>query len=211
VWDWNGTLLDDLALIVESVNASLARLGEDRIDAAAYRQHFERPLHSFYERLLGRRVDDRLLHAIDDTFHAHYWQSYPNANLTADAVAAVDLAERRGATQSVASMMPHASLVVAVSHFGLDIRMLAVDGHRGHAGETKTAHLAEHVERLRSMYPDIGRVVAVGDVVDDAAAARAAGIDCVLYDGGSQTREALEATRFPVVDTLVEAVEQALG
>jgi phosphoglycolate phosphatase-like HAD superfamily hydrolase len=49
----------------------------------------------------------------------------------------------------------------------------------------------------------------IGDVTDDADAARAAGVGCVLYDGGSQPRAALEATGVPVAATLVEAVELA--
>jgi dihydroorotase len=38
----------------------------------------------------------------------------------------------------------------------------------------------------------------IGDVTDDADAARAVGVGCVLYDGGSQPRAALEATGTPV-------------
>ena len=33
IWDWNGTLFDDLHIVVESVNASLAELGAPPIDA----------------------------------------------------------------------------------------------------------------------------------------------------------------------------------
>ena len=33
VWDWNGTLFDDLAIVVDAVNASLAHEGAGPIDA----------------------------------------------------------------------------------------------------------------------------------------------------------------------------------
>jgi phosphoglycolate phosphatase-like HAD superfamily hydrolase len=213
VWDWNGTLLDDLHLVVDSVNASLVALGVSAIEVADYRRHFERPLHRFYERLLGHPVDDELLGVIDDVFHERYWDGYPDAGLAADAVRAVDLAVERSATQSVASMLRHDLLVPSIQRFGIDERMLAVDGHRGRVGETKEQHMVRHVQRLEVMYPDLARehMVAIGDIVDDAVAAKAAGIDCVLYDGGGQARHALEAVGVPVAGSLTEAVELALG
>ena len=50
----------------------------------------------------------------------------------------------------------------------------------------------------------------VGDSLDDLAAARAVGAGCVLYDGGSHHRHALEATGVPVVAELTAAVAAAL-
>ena len=98
----------------------------------------------------------------------------------------------------------HDRLVPAVRYFDLEDYMLAVDGHRGPAGASKQDHLARHVEQLTRLFP--GRVrreamTVIGDVTDDADAARAVGVGCVLYDGGSQPRAALEATGAPVAAT----------
>jgi phosphoglycolate phosphatase-like HAD superfamily hydrolase len=212
IWDWNGTLFDDAHLVVESVNASLRRLDVAPIDAAVYRRHFVRPLHLFYERLLGSAVDDDLMKVIDDAFHEAYLGGLPSADLAVDTRTALGLVATAGVTQSIASMMWHEMLVSAVTGFGLEDLMLALDGNRGLAGETKEQHLMGHVERLEAMYPGMLRseMVAIGDITDDAAAARAAGIGCVLYDGGSQDRDLLEAEAVPVAKTLVEAVRLAL-
>jgi phosphoglycolate phosphatase-like HAD superfamily hydrolase len=104
-------------------------------------------------------------------------------------------------------------LVPTVRGFGLDEFMLALDGNRGTVGESKDEHLVHHVERLRRMYPDLGvqTMTVIGDLVDDAGAARAADVRCVLYDGGSQPRELLEAEGVPVVDSLLEAALLALS
>ncbi len=112
------------------------------------------------------------------------------------------------------SMWWHDQLVPAVRFFGLEDHMLAVDGHRGGPGESKEKHLAGHVDQLTRLFPELVRreaVVVIGDVTDDADAARAAGVGCVLYDGGSQPRAALAAMGVPVAATLVEAVEMAGG
>lgn len=212
VWDWNGTLFDDHHLVVAAVNASLADLGADPIDADGYRRHFVRPLHGFYEALLGRPVDDVLLSRIDDVFQAAYQAGYETARLHPEAPAALSAAGAAGVSQSIASMLWHDMLVSAVRRAGIDEHMLALDGNRGTAGETKAQHLIGHVGRLATMHGlDPGRMVVIGDITDDAEAARAAGIGCVLFDGGSQFPEALAATGFPVATSLTGAVALALG
>jgi phosphoglycolate phosphatase-like HAD superfamily hydrolase len=212
VWDWNGTLFDDLPIVVASVNVSLRSVGAPPIDADRYREVYQRPLHRFYEVLLGRPVLPDEMAAIDRDFHDAYHALLDQARLTVDARSAVDLVAARGQTQSVLSMWWHDRLVPAVRYFALEEHMLAVDGHRGPAGASKQNHLERHVEQLTRLFPGRVRregVVVIGDVTDDADAARAVGVGCVLYDGGSQPRAALEATGAPVAATLMEAVELA--
>lgn len=211
VWDWNGTLYDDLHIVVDSVNASLARLGEAPIDAARYREHYRRPVPLFYESLLGRPVPEETWQMIDEVFHATYRASLARAAPASDAAAAVGAVAAAGGTQSILSMWWHDDLVPAVRASGLGGTMLLVDGHRGEPGETKAAHLADHVARLRALGPGVARdeVVVVGDITDDAEAARDAGVACVLYDSGSQPRAVLESCGVPVAGTLVQAVALA--
>src|SRR3990172_8383334 len=200
-------------VVGEAVNASLEHFGVARIDSTVYRREFVRPLQVFYARLLGRDVDSELMQQIDDIFQEAYRREFASASLTGDAAEAIGMVGGAGVSQSIASMLWHDMLVSAVTQFGLDEHMLALDGHRGAVGETKELHLAGHVEHLESMYPSLRRtaMVVIGDITDDAVAARGAGVGCVLYDGGSQEREALEAEGFPVASSLVEAVAFALG
>ncbi len=211
VWDWNGTLFDDLEIVVASVNESLQALGAEHIDTARYAATYRRPLNLFYETLLDRTVAPEEMAVIDRVFHDAYQSRLDRARITVDARVAVDMVADRRWTQSVLSMWWHDRLVPAVRHFGLEDHMLAVDGHRGAPGESKESHLCHHVEQLARLFPGVttDAIVAIGDVTDDADAARAAAVDCVLYDGGSQPRVQLEATGAPVASTLVEAVELA--
>jgi len=81
-----------------------------------------------------------------------------------------------------------------------------VDGLRRSDGGGKAEHLRAHLAALE-LEPE--QVLLVGDALDDLAAARAVGAGCVLYDGGSHHRQALEATGEPVVDRLTDAVAAA--
>lgn len=212
VWDWNGTLLDDLPLIVDSANAALAAFEAEPISITEYRERFARPVIVFYRWALGRELEPGEAEIIDEAFFDHYHAGLDGIGLHADALPAVDAARRRGATQSVLSMWWHDRLVPAVDRLGLAPHMALIDGLRGEAGASKQEHLARHLGKLRRLLPGLraGDVVVIGDVADDADAAGANGTGCVLVDTGSQSRPALEGTGRPVVGSLCEAVELAL-
>jgi len=204
IWDWNGTLLDDLVIVVESVNASLEPFDAGPITADDYRDHYTRPVYRFYERLLRREISAAEWETIDVTFHDAYRRRLVHAGLTLDARAAIRAVANGPGTQSVLSMWWHDELVPAVARYGLADHMVRVDGNRGHSGETKSEHLAAHIDALGI---DAVTCVVIGDSLDDARAARAVGVPCVLYDGGSHHRRELDAAGVAVASSLLEAIE----
>jgi phosphoglycolate phosphatase-like HAD superfamily hydrolase len=206
VWDWNGTLFDDHVAVVAAVNDALAVLGIDPIDSQIYRSRFTRPVQRFYEQLAGRRIGSGEWQALDDAYHGSYRARLERLALAPDALTALASAEAAGLTQSLLSMWRHHDLVALVERVGIGRFFLRVDGLRVPGGGGKTEHLAAH---LAALSVDAAAVLLVGDALDDLAAARAVGAHCVLYDGGSHHRHALEATGVPVVDTLTAALAVA--
>jgi phosphoglycolate phosphatase-like HAD superfamily hydrolase len=98
----------------------------------------------------------------------------------------------------------HAELVPLVTELGLADLFTRIDGQRtGIGGHGKTSHLIEHLTALRVDPTD---VLLIGDVLDDAIAAEAAGIRCVLVTTGVMARPALESSGAPVVDSIAEAL-----
>lgn len=208
VWDWNGTLLDDLPIVIEAVNRSIATIGEGPIDADGYRDHYTRPVKHFYNSLFGRDVTDEEWLSLNESFHDHYFQLARTADLASDARAAIDRLDVEGWSQSLLSMSPQDWLAEIVSFFGVADRFDLVDGLSGPTGGLKAQHLAEHIEAL-ALTP--AQVVVIGDTPDDVAAARHVGARAVLYHGGSHHLELLHGEGVPVAQTLVEAVELVVG
>jgi phosphoglycolate phosphatase-like HAD superfamily hydrolase len=204
VWDWNGTLLDDLSLVVAATNAVLASLAVPAITAEEHRVRFRRPVADFYADMLGRPVDDAEFARLDKMFHDTYRRGLPTCGLAADAHAAM---RAWPGTQSLLSMWFHDELVPVVESHGLTSRFNRIDGFRGTVGgDRKARHLAAH---LAGLGLDGRSVVLIGDSLDDAAAADAVGARCVLYTGGFTDPMRLRAAGRPVVDTLAAAVELA--
>lgn len=72
VWDWNGTLLDDIHAVVGATNTAFAEVGLAPITLEQYRATYCVPIPLFYQRLLGRIPDDAEWQRMDVVFHDAY-------------------------------------------------------------------------------------------------------------------------------------------
>jgi phosphoglycolate phosphatase-like HAD superfamily hydrolase len=207
VWDWNGTLLDDLDIVIESLNVGIARFGVEPIDRDGYRDHFTRPVRGFYESLFARPVSDMEWAQLNKSFHDEYSARAERAELTVGARAAIDRAAGLGWSQSLLSMAMHDHLLEIVAAHGIADRFVSIDGLPNATGGLKARHLETHLAKLQR---EPTNVLLIGDTPDDAMAARGVGAGIVLYDGGSHHLDALHALGAPVAGTLDEALDLAV-
>jgi phosphoglycolate phosphatase-like HAD superfamily hydrolase len=208
VWDWNGTLLNDMAAVVGASNAAFATVGGAPLTLEQYRANYEIPIPRFYQRVLGFQPSGAQWEALDAAFQQRYTELAADCGLTDGVAELLTGWTAEGGTQSLLSMYEHRRLVPVVERFGIERHFLRVDGRTGPSHGQKAASLVRHLAALGpSVEP--ARTVLIGDAADDALAAREVGAHAVLYTGGSHVRENLEPVGVPVVDTLAEAVELA--
>lgn len=207
VWDWNGTLLDDLDIVIESLNVGTASYDIAPIDEFGYRDHFTRPVRAFYDSLFQRPVSDMEWAHLNKTFHDEYHTRAHGASLTEGSIDAVDRVAALGWTQSLLSMSIHDQLLDAVASRGIADRFALIEGLTTTTGGLKARHLDTH---LASLNQDPDRAVLIGDTPDDAVAAREVGAGIVLYDGGSHHVSQLKSMGAPVAHSLGEAVDLAV-
>lgn len=209
VWDWNGTLFDDLHVVLDAVNQTVRVLGLEMVTLNDYRDHYTRPVKLFYDHLAGRHLCEEEWRELDRRFHDGYRELMRHAGPTADAIPALEAVRAAGVPQSLLSMFPHPDLIPLVSRLGLAAYFERIDGLRGPPGDTKAGYLEAHLRELIGNADPVD-VLVVGDTPDDAIAAEHVGAQCVLYHNGAHHREALESVGVPVVDTLVDAVAAVL-
>lgn len=205
VWDWNGTLLDDFHAVAQASNEAVIALGGTGLDAETHRARFRRPLAAFYSEQLGRELSPAEFRRLNEVFHASYTAQLPQCRLSAGALEAVGTWP---GTQSLLSMWRHDDLIPLVTEHGLFERFARIDGLREDADIGKHRYLVEHLGHLNVPAVD---VVMIGDSLDDAEAAVAAGAACVLVTGGTTATDLLEASGHPVAHTLTQAVKLAGG
>ncbi|WP_344165081.1 HAD family hydrolase [Kribbella yunnanensis] len=204
VWDWNGTLLHDNEIVLAAVNEVFVGFGGTAITWADWQAAYTRPMRVSYETVLKRLLDEEEWAQVDKLYHDRYDALLAEA-LLADGTQDVlkGLAES-GRTQSLLSMWFHDRLTPTIGEFGLTSYFTRIDGLVAEVGGgSKADSLIRHLEAQNL---DPADVVLIGDVVDDADAARAAGAGSILVSTGAMSRDALEATGFLVTDSIQEAV-----
>ncbi|MFG2919058.1 HAD family hydrolase [Kitasatospora sp. NPDC048298] len=206
VWDWNGTIKDDLDDHVSALNATLPALGGQPIDQETYRAKHTVPIPNFYARLLGRTITEQEWVSSDTAFLAHL-RAQP-VRVRDGAVELMMVLREAGHTQSLLSLCPHDTLVREVEQAGIGHFFTRYEGRTGPSGGTKAAPLTAHLRAL-GLTGQAHRVLLIGDAVDDADAAHANGALAVLHTGGLHHPAKLAATGHPLADTLADAV--ALG
>ena len=181
VWDWNGTLWDDLPQVHLAVNAALREVGAPPLGMSEYIRLFTRPLPLFYRRVLGRDITDSEWERINRRFEMSYVAGLHHASLASEAPRALEAVARSGATQSILSLYPHDPLNALVHELGIAHYFTRVDGLRGISGGSKVGLFGNHLKAAAAGIPP-HRVVMVGDTDDDLDAAREAGSTCILIN-----------------------------
>lgn len=211
VWDWNGTLFDDRMVTLKALDAVLSWGGLEPVTEDTYKRLYVRPVRLFYEKLFGRAIPDDEWGQLDDVWHDAYMEHVDEAQLTVGARSILTGLADDGHTQSLLSMYRHDQLMALLEKFGIHRRFLRAEGLTGPGGGQKAPYLRAHLSNLTDVVRLPRDAMVIGDALDDAQAALACGARCVLYDGGSHSREELEKSGAPVIEHLRAVMVLAKG
>lgn len=201
IWDFNGTILDDVAISIESVNVLLAKRSLPTLSSVeAYQAVQEFPIINYYKKIgfdfSRESFDDVAVEWVDQ-----YLSRFPRAGLGKGAIETVDACRAAGAGQILLSASELNMLNHQVDQLGIRSHFDEVRGMDNIYAHGKVS-LAQ---QWMSEHPGAGALF-VGDTDHDLEVARAIGADCVLYCGGHQARERLESLGCPVVERLADVL-----
>lgn len=202
IWDFNGTLLDDVRETLDATNALLARYGKPMLaDADAYRRVFGFPVIDYYEKI-GLEREKFEIYA--DEWVAEYNLRAPLAGLYPGCREALAYFRDAGCRQYLLSATEREMLAgqlapLDIASFFDDI--VGQDDTRAHG---KLAAAVEWSKKVR-----LGAALLIGDSLHDAEVAAAIGAECVLLACGHQSRARLEATGCRVFDTVTDLLHAA--
>lgn len=206
IWDWNGTLLDDLDLSIDIMNGLLRRRGLPTLDRARYHALFDFPVRNYYAQL-GFDTSDESFRQLSVEFIAGYDARRLEAKLHPHAEAVLTGVLARGATQSILSAYRHETLCEIVGHFGLTSRFVRLSGLDNIYAHSKAALGKACIAEL---HVPAGEVLMIGDTLHDFEVAAEMGVDCVLVAHGHHPLERLSARCEQVFPDL-KALGTALG
>ena len=198
IWDWNGTLLNDVHLCVDVINGMLRHRGMRQIDAVTYQDIFDFPVQTYYQRL-GFDFMAEPFEQLATEYCAQYETRVKECKLHPDAVSILDGMSKQGVTQSVLSASEQGWLSDALRDFEIAGFFKEVAGLSDRYATGKTGTGRALVERIGI---DPSRTLLVGDTVHDRDVAAELGVACVLIAHGHHSRPRLEAVHHQVAETL---------
>ena len=203
LFDWNGTLVDDLEINLSLCNILLSRRALPPVERDFYLAHFNFPIRPFYD-LLGFDWEKEDYEDVAVEYGEIYASEMEKAFLFDDVVPVLTALRSRGKELAIISASMQERLNEQSDRLGVSGFFSDRLGAKDNLGESK-------VERCRSWLRSRGaegnEVLFVGDTVHDAETAFAAGCDCVLISRGHNSTERLLSVGCPVFGSLAEAFE----
>ena len=200
IWDWNGTLLDDITLVVNIVNDIFVEHNLEPMSLARYRDIFDFPVEAYYERA-GMDLSRVDFSGLSVRFHDAFNAGLHNTRLFPYTSAALHAIKASGMQQFLLSSSEHRTLREMVGDFGLAGLFDDIQGVGDRLGRGKTD---AGLELIRAQGIDPRRALMVGDTRHDWEVAQACGMDCVLLATGHQSHARLAALGCPVFDAIEE-------
>ena len=203
IWDWNGTLLDDLGLCLVIINGMLTRHDLPPVSHNAYLELFDFPVQDYYQRI-GFDFSQTPFETLSDEFITAYELGRPTCRLMAGAREVLALVQNRGLTQSILSASKAAYLTKAVAEYGIQDHFSSVQGLNDHHAAGKLALAQSFLEESGL---DPSQTLLVGDTTHDGHIAGELGLGCILIPNGHHSRARLEEVGFPVLPSLADLGE----
>ncbi|MFA5257394.1 MAG: HAD family hydrolase [Opitutales bacterium] len=206
VWDWNGTLLDDVWLCVDVLNTMLERRGLPKVNNEHYLRNFRFPVVEVY-RDFGFDITNGAFERMSAEYIDAYQARREQCALHADAHEVLAALKKAGYGQSILSAYRQDMLDSMISGMKLDHYFDYLAGN-------SNIYAASKVDYGRRLLEKIGvakdEVVMIGDTEHDHEVANELGIPCILLAHGHNERPRLEKTGAKVLPDL-KAVARELG
>ncbi len=206
IWDWNGTLLNDLGVCVDSINLLLGRRNIPVLDVERYLDIFTFPVKDYYTRA-GFDFSGESFETVAVEFMDHYLEHVRKSGLHAGAKSALNWFRVSGRNQIILSAMEHNELVKLVNEHGIGEFFSHIFGIDDHLAHGKLALASSAIQKTGFKSEE---TCLIGDTLHDAEVAAALGINCLLIADGHQSEFRLKTSGYPVIRSL-EEIKKVFG
>lgn len=196
VWDFNGTLMDDVGISILTVNDMLSKRDMPITDRKEYFEKIEMPIIRYYEKMFDFNVTS--LSELTREFQAGYDSYLDTASLAENAEEVLEKFKNAGINQVIISSFPTEKIKNICEKRGILHYFSNILGAEDIKAESK---VERGVAFAKSRGKD-AKIVAIGDLLHDYEMASVMGADCILYSGGHQSKEDLSKCGVPVADSM---------
>lgn len=203
LWDWNGTLLNDMSLCIRSMNKLLKKRRLPLLCPDRYLQVFTFPVKEYYSQL-GFDFEKEAFEIPAEEFIVHYNEGISHVPLFDDAVDILTWFRNKGKRQFIISAMENGALIQSVKERNIQHFFLKVNGISDNLAFGKTAIARQLIAEQKI---DVSRSIFIGDTIHDAEVAQDINVKNLLVSRGHQHSERLKETGNPVMNSLSDLIK----
>ena len=200
IWDWNGTIINDVDLCVNIVNGVLKRRKLPNLTLEKYKSIFTIPVKDYYIKA-GFDFTKESFEILGKEWMDEYEQRKFECNLYDDLTKVMGAISDSGLEQSILSAYMQDNLVAMIKYFKLK-------KYFSHIVGLDNIYAGGKLELGKSLIQRLGNgksnALIIGDTIHDYEVAREIGADCVLIANGHQSFERLKQTSGKVLNSLSE-------
>lgn len=207
VFDWNCTLLDDMALVLDATNALLTARAKPPIDLPTYQARITLPLHHFYQSV-GFTAEELAAHfpVIQDIFHDAYEARVDTQTLRHGAEALLTAATAHNVNSIILSNHLENPIRRQLDRLGIAPHFPHVLAYADRATQFKHESKGQRLARFmveHALQPE--QMVIIGDTAEEIHIARELKLTGIALSGGFYSVERLAAT---TPDHLVHGLDE---
>jgi phosphoglycolate phosphatase len=195
IWDYNGTLLNDLELSVDVMNTLLAKRNLPLLTIDRYRELFDFPVIDYYQRL-GFDFDIEPFEIVGTEYIVEYDKRDKMNMLHEGTHELLEDIKIAGMDQSVLSAREAIQLHAELKQANVFYYFHEVVGLHDHYAGGKTEYGMRLINGLE-IHPE--QILMIGDTKHDAEVAKECGIDCVLLAHGHHSKNKLKSCGVDVL------------
>lgn len=198
IWDWNGTLLNDIDICIGAINELLEERNLELLSPQRYREVFTFPVKAYYEAIgFDFEKDDWDIVAHD--FIQKYDQNLTAAGLFPRVQQVLASFQNHDFDQYMVSAMQHEFLEQTVNSLGIRDYFIQISGIMDHFASSKISMANDFVSKNKL---NKHKTCIIGDTLHDFEVADSIGISCILIANGHQSFKRLERAGCPVLQSI---------
>lgn len=202
IWDWNGTLLNDVDICIDVINGLLVNRDQQPLIGERYREIFTFPVKDYYTEA-GFDFSKEPFGKIAIEFMDGYFENLKRAKLFEGVEFVLNSFREMGFSQYMLSAMEHESLLNSVKEKGIFNYFKDLSGIQDHFAKSKIDMAKNFMQKL-ALEKD--RCCLIGDTIHDFEVANELDVNCVLVANGHQSYKRLATTGCKVVTDIKAAL-----
>ena len=202
IWDWNGTLFNDVDLCAQIMNILLTQESLPNISLRKYKEIFTFPVIEYYK-IAGHTFENNSFEVLGKQFMVEYELRKAKCELFAGVTTILEKIKNNNLRQHLLSAYEQQSLNRILKHYRIDSYFTNIVGLDNIYASGKSQLALQLLNKIRSN-GNKEKILLIGDTIHDYEVAKEINSDCILISHGHQDEERLLKLGIPVAKNFTE-------